>query len=215
MFITNNKQIGCMQEKKKRTPNAERSAQMRHVLVDAARALFAERGYAATGTPEIVAAAQVTRGALYHHFADKAALFLAVVEAEQAVVMAEIELHAAAVTDPIGSIISGGEAFLAAMEVQGRHRILLLDAPAVFDRATLDAVEDEAGRKVLAEAITKAQAEDRFPEGDPAIYADLANALYDRAALSIAAEPEGPTRSQISLRYRKALAALWTTLATG
>ena len=55
-------------------------ADTRQALVDVARRLFTEQGYAATGTEEIVAAARVTRGALYHHFHDKSDLFRAVME---------------------------------------------------------------------------------------------------------------------------------------
>ena len=65
----------------KRRTQEERSAATRGALVAAARKLWGERGYAAVGTPEIAKAAGVTRGAMYHQFADKAALFLAVVEA--------------------------------------------------------------------------------------------------------------------------------------
>ena len=50
-------------------------------VLAAAHMLFSRQGFAATGTPEIVAAANVTRGALYHHFSDKQALFAAVVTA--------------------------------------------------------------------------------------------------------------------------------------
>src|SRR5580700_3936390 len=62
------------------TRRDEHVADTRQALVDAARKLFTEQGYTATGTEEIVAAARVTRGALYHHFRDKADLFRAVME---------------------------------------------------------------------------------------------------------------------------------------
>jgi AcrR family transcriptional regulator len=58
----------------------ERAKDTRATLVDRARELFGRRGYAAVGTEEIVRAAGVTRGALYHHFADKRDLFRAVHE---------------------------------------------------------------------------------------------------------------------------------------
>ena len=67
-----------MQEGRK--TQEERREATRRALNTAARRQFAESGYAATNTPAIAAAAGVTRGALYHHFADKQALFEAVVE---------------------------------------------------------------------------------------------------------------------------------------
>ena len=64
----------------RRRTQAERTAATRAVLIDAARALFAEQGFANVSTQAIAAAAGVTRGALYHQFADKTALFTAVYE---------------------------------------------------------------------------------------------------------------------------------------
>src|SRR5258707_1235179 len=80
-----------------------RSEATRQALVRAARSLFGARGYADVGTEEIVRAAGVTRGALYHQFRDKAALFAAVAEE----VEAEIAQRLAAGRGPAGSRPSG------------------------------------------------------------------------------------------------------------
>ena len=66
------------------TSRPERGEATRDALLGAARALFAERGYAGVGTEEVVRRAGVTRGALYHHFRDKQDLFRAVFEQTEA-----------------------------------------------------------------------------------------------------------------------------------
>ena len=76
-------------ESKRRTQE-ERSAATRDALIAAARKLWGLRGYAEVGTPEIASAAGVTRGAMYHQFADKATLFREVVEVVEQDVMARM-----------------------------------------------------------------------------------------------------------------------------
>src|SRR5436853_2540656 len=91
---------------------AERSAATRDALLAAGRRLFAERGYAATGREEIVAAAGVTRGALQHHFGDKQSLFRAVYEAvEQEVVDAVAKAAMRAGDDPVAQLRAGCQAY--------------------------------------------------------------------------------------------------------
>src|SRR5215207_604578 len=83
----------CMNVKR---TQVERSEATRAALVRAGRALFGERGYGGVGTEEIVAHAGVTRGALYHHFADKRDLFRAVLEDLEDDVIARVGQQAAA-----------------------------------------------------------------------------------------------------------------------
>jgi AcrR family transcriptional regulator len=114
--------------------HVERSRATRERLVTHARALFGERGYAAVGTEEIVRAAGVTRGALYHQFRDKEALFEAVVELVEAETTERIAAAAMGAADPQAALHAGGRAFLALCADRDVERILLLDAPAVLGR---------------------------------------------------------------------------------
>jgi AcrR family transcriptional regulator len=114
--------------------HALRSRATREKLVAAARALFGARGYAAVGTEEIVRAAGVTRGALYHQFRDKEDLFEAVfeqVEAETTQRVAEGALADGA-TDPLAALRAGARQFLAACASPEVERIVVLDAPSVL-----------------------------------------------------------------------------------
>jgi len=112
----------------------ERAASTHAKLVAAARELFAERGYHGTGTPEVVALAGVTRGALYHHFRDKEALFEAVfrqLERELRELSAEPVLHLA--DDRFRQLQEGTRSFLRIVAARADiQQILLIDGPAVF-----------------------------------------------------------------------------------
>ncbi|MFD0331131.1 TetR/AcrR family transcriptional regulator [Streptacidiphilus monticola] len=118
----------------RRSRRADHTADTRRALVGAARTLFAERGYAATGTEDIVAAAQVTRGALYHHFKDKADLFRAVMgecAQEMAERLVEQEtLRAQEQTGDAWSLLrTGFQSFLDACNDPDFQRIVLIEGP--------------------------------------------------------------------------------------
>jgi AcrR family transcriptional regulator len=110
--------------------NRERTDATRTALLNAARTLFVEKGYAETATPDIVAAAEVTRGALYHHFADKKALFWAVIESEAKDVAADIDARSADASSAREALLQGASAYFDAMAVPGRTKLLLKEAPA-------------------------------------------------------------------------------------
>jgi AcrR family transcriptional regulator len=127
-----------------RTKHDLRSEATRRRLVAAARELFGARGYAGVGTEEIVRAAGVSRGALYHQFRDKADLFAAVAEQIEAEIAERIAADASgAAADPAAALRIGARLFLDACAEPDVERIILLDAPAVLG---WEAWRDLAGR---------------------------------------------------------------------
>jgi AcrR family transcriptional regulator len=111
---------------------SERSAATREALIAAARQLFAERGYAAVGTEEIVRKAGLTRGALYHQFAGKRELFEAVYETIEREVTERIAADALVGSDPLEALRAGARAFLDHCLEPEVQRIVLIDAPSVL-----------------------------------------------------------------------------------
>ena len=115
----------------KRT-QAERSEATRTALTDAARRLFAERGYADVGTEEIVREAGVTRGALYHHFDGKRDLLRAVYEQIEGEIAQDLAERAVPGASVLETLRLGADRFLDRCLEPEVQRIALLDAPAVL-----------------------------------------------------------------------------------
>jgi len=112
-----NPEVSGRGEKQVRTLKADQSEATCAALIAAARALFAKRGYAAVATEEIVRAAGVTRGALYHHFAGKVELFEAVYEDVERRLVEQIAASAiSSAGDPLAALHAGAQAFLDACE---------------------------------------------------------------------------------------------------
>lgn len=168
-----------------RRTNQQRTEATREALIAAGRALFVERGYAETSTPEIAERAEVTRGALYHHFADKRELFRAIVAAECRAVGREIEAAAAPSPTAAAALSSGTVAYLDAMTVPGRTRLLLIDGPAVLGQAEMAALDAENAESSLAAGLAGAMAGQEDPALPPETAALLLSAAFDRAALAI------------------------------
>lgn len=185
--------------------NRERTEATRQALIAAGRRLFVDRGYAETPTPDIVTAAGVTRGALYHHFEDKKALFRAVIEQEAAAVALAIEAGSVDATTPRQALLAGAAAYFDAMAVEGRTRLLLLEAPAVLgpvDMAALDGDNAEASlRSGLLDVVKGSRSEALLGP-----LTALFSSAFDRAALAIAS---GGDRAE----YESAIALLLDGLA--
>ena len=185
--------------------NRDRTEKTRAALVQAARALFVDKGYADTSTPEIVSAAGITRGALYHHFEDKRALFRAVVTDEALAVANAIERETPDGLQPLDALLKGSVAYLDAMRVPGRTRLLLIEGPSVLGLAEMKKLDDENAARTLREGLEAVIDVHGLPL---AALADLLSAAFDRAALAIDAGED-------ALAYRAAIAALIRHVAAG
>jgi AcrR family transcriptional regulator len=113
---------------------AERTEATRGRLISTARRLFGEKGFAATSTEQILSEAEVSRGALYHHFSSKTDLFRATFEAVEEELTAKLLETATAggETDPIKILELGFNAFLDQCVNPEVQRIVMLDAPTVL-----------------------------------------------------------------------------------
>lgn len=117
-----------------RRTQADRSAATKDALVAAARPLFAEHGFGGVGTEAIVREAGVTRGAMYHQFADKRELFEAVFEAVEADVARRVAeaVVAGGEADPLVLMERAADAWFDVCADGEVLRIVLIEAPAVL-----------------------------------------------------------------------------------
>jgi AcrR family transcriptional regulator len=184
-------------ERQPRATQVERSARTRAALLAAARALFAEQGFAQTGREEIARRAGVTRGALYHHFASKTEVAAAVLdevtgELVDRVVAAALRGHG--VRDQLHR---GCRAYMDACADPTVARILA-DAPAVLGLAACRALDAASCVPLLEEVFAQATAEGIGVPGDPSIAANLLLGLLNEGALIIAAAPgDGDLRQRV------------------
>ena len=135
---------------------AEQSQATQAALLAAARTLFAERGYAAVATEEIVRAARVTRGALYHHFAGKEDLLRALCHELNRELAEKCAAAALAEEEQWAQIVAGVDAFLDACTDPAVQQILMLDAPGVLGWEEWRAIDAQYGLGIVRASLEAA-----------------------------------------------------------
>lgn len=172
----------------------ERQAEAtRDLLVAIARERFTSQGYAATSIEDIVQRAGVAKGALYHHFSGKDALFRAVYEAVQADVVSAVMAAALAVQEPWASVRAGLSAFLDACLDPAFRRIVVLESMSVLQPEVREGGVEHVELPMLRTVLTPLAASDVLPgvAVEPLAYVALGG-LYG-AALYIARSPDPNT----------------------
>lgn len=167
----------------------ERRATTRAALLAAARALFTEKGFAATGREEIAERAGVTRGALYHHFESKRDAFEAVANELDAELGARVVAAARKGATPYEQIRLSARACVEAYADPAVMQILLTDAAAVLGPAWVRASNEAACVALLAPTLAAAARDGHVVPGDVHIAAQLLLGMLNEAGAMIAAAP--------------------------
>lgn len=133
---------------------ARQAEATRTLLIEVATRNFTEHGYAETSIDDIIQQAGVARGALYHHFSGKEALFRAVYETVEGEVVARVMQAAAAQASPWDAVRAGLSTFLDACLEPSFRRIVVLDSVSVLQAKRLDVGVDPVELPMLRSVLT-------------------------------------------------------------
>lgn len=177
---------------------AEQATATREALIDAARRLWADKGFFATSTAEIVEATGAgTRGALYHHFADREELFLAVFDAVQEELTTSLIPTKIDEVDPISRVRKVLLVFLDLVAERPDAQALLIDGPAVFGWRRWRELESQRGLAAIENLLEAAVHTDQIAAHLVQPLAALLLGLMTDAALLVATS-EDPARARAS-----------------
>lgn len=140
-----------------RRTQAERRERTREALIAAGRDLFAERGFDEVSSEQIVDAAGVTRGALYHHFDGKRGLFAAVFERIEADLVTRFDLSGAGGGGPLEALLAAVDQFLDLSLETDVQRIALIDGPSVLGWEVWHEIEARHGLGLIEGALGAAR----------------------------------------------------------
>jgi AcrR family transcriptional regulator len=190
-----------MNDVPKKRSQTERTAETRKALIVAGRSLFEERGYEDVGAEEIVRAAGLTRGALYHHFpSGKPALLEAIyerLEAESTERVAHVVLDSK-MDSPLAAMKAGVAAFLDECAEPGFQQIVLHDAPAVLGWERWREIAAANGLGLIEASLIAAIEAGEIRPLPVKPTAHLLLGALDEAAMLLARSPDPARRAEIT-----------------
>ena len=165
----------------------------RAALVEAATELFVERGFAGTALAEVAARADASRGAVYHHFEDKTALFEAVMERQGEQAVERIAGAAAGAQDPWGAALVALDAFLEHCSDRTYATIVWKEGPAALGWQRWRETEHRYGFGLTRELVRTLMAEGYVDEAPLEPLTRIVFAMIGEAGMQVA---EAPTKKQ-------------------
>jgi len=198
-----------MRLKRPRT-NAEWSAETRTSLLRAARHAFETEGYEYASIDTIASAAYLTKGAVYHHYNDKRALFEAVFEMVEKELVVAIEKVAFDQASPFEGIVVGCETFLDVVLRKDIARIVLIDGPRVLGWKRWRQIDAETGGRSLRQGLEAAMKARQIVRLDTDALATLISGALNEAALICIENPSSPRRKAVRKSLKRLLQGLRT-----
>jgi AcrR family transcriptional regulator len=184
----------------------EYSEATRQALLAAAREIFVKQGYQETGVESISRAARVTRGAFYHHFADKKALLEALVIDLQASAAATVVARARSKADPWERLRIGAAAFLEVCMEPAYRRLVIQEAPAVLGASRCRAIAEAHAVGLFIGALGELQKIGQFNFENVELAGRMIAAMICEAALLLAdAKHPAPLKRQINSVIKRIL----------
>ncbi len=195
-----------MQESKpERSRREEYTEATRQALLSAGQEIFAREGYQSAGIEAISRAARVTRGAFYHHFQDKKALFDAVVVALQAETTARIEERSRAQQKIWDRLNVGIDAYLDACLEPAYGRIVIQEAPAVLGNARYREIEEAYPMALLTASLKALKRDGELDFEDIDLLSRMVDAMICKVALML---PEADHPKKLRERGQKIIGSL-------
>lgn len=177
-----------------------RGATTRAQLVGAARDLFGRLGYEATSIEAILQASGVARGALYHHFPSKEALFDAVLDRVVADIAAEIAGAARTAADPVKALRLGCARWLTLAQDPAVQRIVLLDAPVVVGWQRWRELDEQHTLGGVRASLKRLARQGRVPKAEVDVLANMLLAAVNEVAMMTARADDPPAALKRGLR---------------
>jgi AcrR family transcriptional regulator len=164
----------------------EKGQETRRAIIETATRLFAEHGYAAVSIDAVLAACEISRGALYHHFASKEALLEAVFEAVEIDVTNKVLAGAGSARGAVEAVRAGCEAFLDLTQDPVVRQIVLTDAPSVLGWEKWREIDERHAFGLMKAALEPAAEEAGLPAALVDAFAHMLLASLSEVALMIA-----------------------------
>jgi AcrR family transcriptional regulator len=189
------------------TTKTEKAASTKATIIAVARRLFASRGYNGTSTEAVLEESKVSRGALYHHFETKEALFAAVLEAVEVDITAATGRARANTDDPVEALGAAFDSFLDMASESEVRQIVLTDAHSVVGWQKWREIEDRHGLGRLKQALKFVAAAGRMQEDMVDVFAHILLASLLEVAFMVAGSPDPRAAARMGRKAMKELLA--------